>query len=78
MEVGEVAALIAKVLGGCGVKRPARIGGKADVYLGDSASYRLLLEKHKIDAVPFMEQIGETIDFLRRESNLGARQESYA
>lgn len=78
MEVGEVAAVIAKALGGRAVQRPARIAGKADVYVGDSGPYRALLDSHKIDAVPFMEQIGETIDFLKAESNLGARQESYA
>lgn len=77
IELGELASAIASRMN-CSVERPCRGGGSADVYLGNDRNYQRLLDRHRIDRVSLAEQIDETAAFLKRASNLGASQDSYA
>jgi nucleoside-diphosphate-sugar epimerase len=64
MEMGEIAQAVATALGGCSVERPALSAVRADDYLGDDRAYRALLEQHRVEPVPFAQQIVETVQFL--------------
>ena len=77
IELGALAGMIASSLG-CPVERPALRTGAADIYLGDDATYRRLLERHGIASVPLAEQIAETAMFLKTGSTRSEIQDAYA
>ena len=64
MELGEIAAIVADLLGAAMAPRPAPLPDGSNVYLGDNAAYRQLLAKYAIDEVPFDAQVVETADYL--------------
>lgn len=64
LELEEAARIVAEVVGGHGVVRPARVDDAADVYVGDDEGYRRLLEAHGVPIVPFERQVAETAEFL--------------
>ena len=63
LELGEVAAAVAGVLGGT-VTRAAITDAAADRYLGDEVGYAALLARHGITRTPLWEQIAETAAYL--------------
>jgi nucleoside-diphosphate-sugar epimerase len=64
LELGDVAAIVADVLGAPGVERAPITVPEADRYVGDVARYAALLRTHQVDPVPFHEQVLETASFL--------------
>ena len=64
MEMGEIAETVARKLGGCAIERARRNDARADIYVGDDRTYRSLLERYRIERVPFAQQVVETARFL--------------
>ncbi len=77
IELGSLAAMIASSLD-CPVERPTLRTGAADSYLGDDQTYRELLARHGIAAVPLAKQIAETAMFLKTGSAPFELQDAYA
>lgn len=67
LELGEVAARVAQVLGGTCVRAPMT-EATADRYIGSDVDYRELLTRHGITPVPLDRQILDTADFLGRNT----------
>lgn len=65
MELGEIAAIVAHLLGAAMAPRPAPSAEGANIYVGDDAAYRQLLAKYAINTVSFEAQVVETADYLR-------------
>lgn len=63
LELGDVAAQVAKVLGGS-VDRVAITDAAGNQYVGDHAGYGRLLARFQIDHVPLDHQINETARFI--------------
>jgi nucleoside-diphosphate-sugar epimerase len=65
MELGEVAGVVASVLGaGCADRAPPI--GRGDIYVGDRQAYDRLLARFGIEQVDFRSQVAETALFLGR------------
>lgn len=69
LELGEVAATVARALGGGPVERAAITEPVADRYAGDGVAYAGLLARHDIPAIPLDQQVVETARYL---STVGA------
>lgn len=63
LELGDVAALVSKALGGS-VDRAVITSERVDHYVGDGADYDRLLAERGIAHVPFARQVRETADYL--------------
>lgn len=66
LELGEVAKVVDRALGGTGVTRAAITDPVADRYVGDAAQYDRLLARLGIMPVPLDRQIVETAAYLRQ------------
>jgi nucleoside-diphosphate-sugar epimerase len=77
IELGSLATMIASSMN-CPVERPQLREGRADIYLGDNRSYRLLLDRHAVASVSLADQIEETVAFLKNRSTACASQDIYA
>lgn len=64
MELGDVARVVAAVMGGVGVERATITDPVPDRYVGDDAAYAALLARHGIASIPLDEQVRETADYL--------------
>lgn len=67
LELGEVAARVAKVLGGKVLRHPIT-EPRDNRYLGDGAAWERLLADARMKPLPLLEQIVETATFLARET----------
>lgn len=65
LELGEVAQAVAAQCPGTRVDRAVLSEVDADVYHGDDAAWRALLQRHGISPRSLAEQIANTIDYLR-------------
>lgn len=65
LELGQVAQAVAAQCPGTRVDRAVLSEAEADVYHGDDAAWRALLQRHGIRPRPLGEQIANTIDYLR-------------
>lgn len=64
LELGDVAAIVATVLGAPGAERAAISDSGIDRYAGDAAAYRTLLARHGVEPVALDRQIIETARYL--------------
>lgn len=64
LEMQDIAACIADLLGPVLINRPLLDPAVTDCYAGDPAPYRALLAEHTIEPVPFARQVIETAEFL--------------
>jgi nucleoside-diphosphate-sugar epimerase len=64
MELGDVAARVASVLGATKVNRASITGTGENVYVGDADAYLALLADAGIEPVPFDDQIAETAAYI--------------
>lgn len=64
LEMQQIAEAVAAVTGTSKIRRAAIEDAPADRYCGDDQAYRDLLSRYRIEAVPFPQQIAETVDFL--------------
>lgn len=64
LELGEAAAIVARILGGVPVERAAITADRVDRYVGDRAAYDRLRVGRDIETVPFSDQVRETADYL--------------
>lgn len=63
MELGDVAQIVARRLGGW-VERAAVSDDAADVYVGDGGTYERLLARYGVSSISLADQIAETASFL--------------
>ena len=70
MELADVAHEVARQTGAAVARAPLSSEAE-DRYVGERTAYDRLLSAHRIEPVPFAQQVGETLAFLRR-----AREES--
>ena len=64
LEMQDIAQTVADLLGPVPITRLPLNEAVSDIYLGDSATYRALLLRHAVVAVPFAQQVLETAAFL--------------
>jgi UDP-glucuronate decarboxylase len=65
LDLGEVAAVVARQFEGVTVDRAAIIEPQADIYHGDPERYAALLQRHGMAAERLEAQVAKTIDYLR-------------
>lgn len=68
MELGEIAAVTAAQTGGM-VRRAELTQDRPDIYYGDVAAYRALLEEYGIAHIPLAQQVAEMIAWLKSSSH---------